>query len=147
MGKKQRIRPLAICVFRHNNYILVAQGYDSVKDEYFYRPLGGGIEFGETSLETICRELMEEINAEVDRRSLKYLGTVENIFHFNGIAGHEIVMIYDGVLKDRGLYEQSMILGKEANGEAVQAVWKSLDEFRDGKSILYPTGLIELLVG
>lgn len=146
MGKKQRIRPLAICVFRHKDRILVAEGYDAVKDEYFYRPLGGGIEFGETSIETICRELMEEINAEVDRQSLKYLGTVENIFHFNGMAGHEIVMIYDGVLKDAGLYEQSMILGKEANGEAVQAIWKSVHEFGEGKSILYPTGLIEILV-
>jgi len=74
--KKKRIRPLAICVFRHNDRILVAEGYDSIKDEYFYRPLGGGIEFGESSVETICRELMEELNAEVDRESLKYLGAV-----------------------------------------------------------------------
>jgi len=43
------IRSIAICVFRHKNHILVAEGYDPVKDEYFYRPLGGGIEFGETS--------------------------------------------------------------------------------------------------
>jgi 8-oxo-dGTP pyrophosphatase MutT (NUDIX family) len=97
-------------------------------------------------METICRELMEEINAEVDRESLRYLGTVENIFHFNGMAGHEIVMIYDGVLKDSGLYEQATILGTEANGEDVQAVWKSIDEFGEGKSILYPTGLIDMLV-
>ena len=144
--KKKRIRPLAICVFRHNDRILVAEGYDSVKDEYFYRPLGGGIEFGETSVETVCRELMEEINVEVDMESLKYLGTVENIFHFNGTASHEIVLIYDGALKESGLYEQAVIAGKEANGEDIRAVWKNLDEFRDGKSILYPTGLIEMLV-
>jgi len=144
--KKKRIRPLAICVFRHNDRILVAEGYDSVKDEYFYRPLGGGIEFGETSIETVCRELMEEINVEVDMESLKYLGTVENIFHFNGTASHEIVLIYDGALKESGLYEQAVIAGKEANGEDIRAVWKNLDEFRDGKSILYPTGLIEMLV-
>jgi len=43
------------------------------------------------------------------------------------------------------LYEQAVILGKEANGEDIHAVWKALDEFRDGKSILYPTGLIEML--
>jgi len=146
MKKKKRIRPLAICVFRHNDRILVAEGYDSVKDEYFYRPLGGGIEFGETSIETVCRELMEEINVEVDMESLKYLGTVENIFHFNGTASHEIVLIYDGALKESGLYEQAVIAGKEANGEDIRAVWKNLDEFRDGKSILYPTGLIEMLV-
>ena len=144
--KKPRIRPLAICVFSHLGRILVAEGYDSVKEEYFYRPLGGGIEFGETSMETICRELMEEIQAEVNRQSLRYLGTVENIFYFNGVAGHEIVMIYDGELQDPKLYEQAVILGEEADGEEVQAMWKSLDEFGKGKCILYPTGLIEILV-
>ena len=145
MKKKKRIRPLAICIFRHNDRILVAEGYDSVKEETFYRPLGGGIEFGESSLETICRELMEEINVEVDRASLKVLGAVENIFYFNGHPGHEIVMIYDGVLKEPRLYEQAVIMGKEANGEPVRAQWKDLNEFASGGSVLYPTGLVDLL--
>ncbi len=145
MGKKKRIRPLAICLFRHHDRILVAEGYDSVKDEYFYRPLGGGIEFGETSRETICRELMEELNVEVDQDSLTYLGTVENIFHFNGTPGHEIVLIYDGTLKELGLYEQAELTGKELNGEDNRAVWMSVNEFSSGKSILYPTGLLEIL--
>ena len=145
MGKKKRIRPLAVCIFRHNDCILVAEGYDSIKDETFYRPLGGGIEFGESSMDTICRELLEEINVEVDRQSLKYLGAVENIFTFNGSPGHEIVLIYDGALKETGLYHQTVILGKEADGEEVRAVWKNIAEFGQGKSILYPTGLLELL--
>lgn len=140
-----QIRPLAICVFRKNGQILVAEGYDPVKDEYFYRPLGGGIEFGETGIDTVCRELMEEINVEVDRPSLHYLGAVENIFTFNGIAGHEIVLVYDGVLKDSMLYDQTVIVGKEANGEDICAAWKDTDEFGNGKLILYPTGLLELL--
>ncbi len=143
--KKKRIRPLAICIFRNNNRILVNQGYDSVKDEYFYRPLGGGIEFGETSIETVRRELMEELNADVDGESLVYLGTVENIFTFDGIASHEIILIYDGVLKESGLYEQAVVLGREANGEEIRAVWKNIAEFGEGKSILYPTGLLEML--
>jgi 8-oxo-dGTP pyrophosphatase MutT (NUDIX family) len=140
-----QIRPIAICVFLNNNRILVTEGYDLMKNEYFYRPLGGGIEFGENSRETICRELMEEINVEVDEGSLKYLGAVENIFTFNGTPGHEIVLIYDGALKVRGAYEQVVIRGKEANGEDICAVWKSLDEFGPGKSTLYPDGLLELL--
>ncbi len=143
--KKQRVRPLAICVFRNNNRILVNQGYDSWKDEYFYRPLGGGIEFGEPGAETVCRELMEELHVEVERESLKYLGTLENIFIFNGTAGHEIVLVYDGVLKDVNLYDQAVIAGKEANREEIHAVWKDLDEFGKGKAILYPDGLLELL--
>lgn len=140
-----QIRPIAICVFLNNGRILVSEGYDPVKDEYFYRPLGGGIEFGETSAETICREIIEEINVGVEKESLRYLGTVENIFHFNGSAGHEIVMIYDGALKNSGLYGQAVIAGREANGEEIRAVWKGLDEFGDGRSILYPTGLLGML--
>jgi 8-oxo-dGTP pyrophosphatase MutT (NUDIX family) len=142
--KKNRIRPLAICVFRNRGRILVAEGYDPLKKQTFYRPLGGGIEFGEYSEQTIRRELMEEIGAEV--HELKYLGTLENVFVFNGAPGHEIVQVYDGVLIDSGLYEQAVIEGNEADvDESFNAVWKSLDEFGEEKSILYPTGLLELL--
>jgi len=143
--KKPRVRPLAICGFSHDNRILVAEGYDPVKQQTFYRPLGGGIEFGEHSEQTIHRELMEEIGVEVGE--LKYLGTLENIFVFNGTPGHEIVMVYDGVLKNSGLYEQAEVEGIEAEiDESFKAVWKGLDEFGEGKSILYPNGLLELLI-
>lgn len=141
-----QIRPIAICVFLQNHKILVSEGYDPVKVETFYRPLGGGIEFGESSKETICREIMEEINVQVKQESLRYLGAVENIFMFNGSPGHEIVMVYNGELKKMELYQQEVIVGREANGEEIRAVWKDLDEFMRGKSILYPTGLVEMLV-
>lgn len=139
-----RIRPIAICVFRHNDSILVAEGYDPVKKQPFYRPLGGGIEFGEYSEQTIRRELLEEIGAEVT--DLKYLGTLENVYVFNGTPGHEIVQIYDGVLKDPELYEKVEMIGQEMDIDAsFRAVWKPIDEFGGGKSTLYPTGLLALL--
>ena len=139
-----RIRPIAICLFRHHDRILVAEGYDPVKKEAFYRPLGGGIEFGEYSEQTIERELQEEIGAEVC--DLKYLGTLENVFVFNGSPGHEIVQVFDGSLKDEQLYEQTVILGQEADiEETFRAVWKRIDEFGNGKAILYPNGLLEML--
>jgi 8-oxo-dGTP pyrophosphatase MutT (NUDIX family) len=139
-----RIRPIAICVFNRNDKILVSEEYDPSKGKTFYRPLGGGIEFGEHSTETIRRELMEEISAAV--KDLMYLGTLENIYIFNGIPGHEIVQVYDGALVDSGLYEQAVILGHEADVNLpMKVLWKSLDEFGPGKSILYPVGLLELL--
>ena len=142
---KNKIRPLAICVFRHNDCILVAEGYDPLKQQTFYRPLGGGIEFGERSEDTVRRELMEEVRADVG--DLWYLGTLENIFVFNGTPGHEIVQVYDGVLKESGLYDQAVIVGEEAEiSEAFKAVWMSLNEFGEGKAILYPTGLLEMLM-
>jgi len=138
-----QIRPIALCVFRNKDRILVFEGYDTVKGETFYRSLGGGIEFGEKAEDTVRRELMEELNVEVGE--VRYLGTLENIFTFNGNSYHEIVMVYDGALVDSGLYEQAVIVGKEANGDVIRAMWKRLDEFGEGKAILYPTGLLELL--
>jgi len=138
------IRPLAICTFRHGGRILVSEEHDPVKGETFYRPLGGGIEFGEHSMDTLRRELMEEIGAEA--KDLVYLGTLENIFTFNGEPGHEIVQVYDGVLVESGLYERDMISGHEQDlNLPMKVVWKRLDEFGPGGLILYPDGLIELL--
>jgi 8-oxo-dGTP pyrophosphatase MutT (NUDIX family) len=143
MAKKKRIRALAICVFRRGDHILVFEGHDPVKGETFYRPLGGGIEFGEKSEDAVRRELKEEINVDVGE--IRYLGTLENIFVFNGNSYHEIVLIYDGTLIEAGLYDQAVITGKEANGDEIRAMWKSLDEFEPGNLILYPDGLMNLL--
>jgi len=138
------IRPLAICLFRHNGRILVSEEHDPTKDETFYRPLGGGIEFGERSEETIHRELMEEIGAEV--KDLVYLGTLENIFTFDGEPGHEIVQVYDGALTESGLYEQAVISGHEAEVNLpMKVIWKCIDDFGPGKLILYPEGLLDML--
>lgn len=144
MGLKPgHIRPLAICVFRHGDRILVAEGYDSLKEEVFYRPLGGAIEFGERSQEALVRELREELGAEIG--DLRYLGAVENIFTYNGKPGHEILLVYDGALVDRTMYERPELEGREHDGATFKVVWKSLREFRAGAARLYPEGLLPLL--
>jgi 8-oxo-dGTP pyrophosphatase MutT (NUDIX family) len=144
--KTGKVRPLAICIFRRGDRILAAEGYDSVKGETFYRPLGGRIEFGEYGYQTVARELREEIGAEV--KNLRYLGTLENIFIYNGQPGHEIVLVYDGDLVDEALYQCETILGHEAGAgdDGFTAVWKTLDFFEQGKAPLYPAGLLELLL-
>lgn len=144
--KAGKVRPLAICVFSHQRRILVAEGYDSVKKQTFYRPLGGKIEFGEPSAQTVRRELMEEIGYEVG--NLHYLATLENIFTYNGQKGHEIFLIYDGDFKDPGIYQLSEIEGHEEGHETLRAVWKPLSDFQaDGEETapLYPSGLLQIL--
>lgn len=140
----KRIRTIAICLFSHNGRILVAEGVDAVKGQTFYRPLGGSIEFGEHSNDTVIREIDEELGAEVKPESLRFLGTLENIFVYNGLPGHEIVLVYDGELTDATLYDQQELAASEDDGMPFRALWKPLDEF--GSSVpLYPDGLTELL--
>ena len=146
--KAGKIRPIAICVFLYQGRILVNEGYDSVKKQTFFRPLGGKIEFGESSSNTVRRELLEEIGCEV--QNLRYLATLENIFTYNGEKGHEIVIVYDGDFTDDSIYQRTMIHGLEDNHDPIKAVWKSLSEFRAGpdgidSTPLYPSGLLELL--
>jgi 8-oxo-dGTP pyrophosphatase MutT (NUDIX family) len=121
---------------------LVVEAHDPVKQETFYRPLGGGIEFGETSKATVVREIREEIGAEI--ADLRYIGTLENIFTYNGADGHEIVQIYDARFVDEALYAASRILGVESDGEPIHIVWKPLGHF-SAEHPLYPDGLLDLL--
>jgi 8-oxo-dGTP pyrophosphatase MutT (NUDIX family) len=142
--KPGKIRPLAICVFRHRDRIFAAEGYDSLKGETFYRPLGGRIEFGEYGHQTVARELREEMGAEVV--NLRYLGALENIFTYNGQPGHEIVLVYDGEFVNRAMYERESVMGFEDDEGDIKAVWKSLAFFEHGEAPLYPHGLLELLM-
>ena len=139
---EEKIRPIAICVCRDGERILVAEGHDSKKGETFYRPLGGTIEFGERGEEAVQREFREEIAA--DLVEVRYVGMLENIFTYEGRRGHKIVLVYDGRLTDASLYENEVIEGDEM-GERFKAVWIRLDEFGEGKPPVYPEGLLALL--
>jgi len=141
--KKGIIRPLAICIFKNEESILVAEGYDSVKRDYYYRPIGGGIEYGEPGSIAIKREVYEEIEADII--NLNYIGTVENIFTYNGDLGHEIVMVYEAEFADRTIYQKQSITGKEDDGTEFKLVWLPISEFSNGKLRLVPEALIDLI--
>lgn len=137
------IRPLAICLFRYHGRILVNEAHDSVKNQRFFRPIGGGINFGEAGALAVAREIREELNAEVT--DLQLVGTLENIFTYNGAPGHEIVLIYDGKFTDASLYVQEFLPGVESNGQSFEARWLGSESFTS-TTPLYPHGLPELLL-
>ena len=93
MHKSGEIRVLALGLIRDGERIFISEGYDPVKQQTFYRAMGGGVEFGETSLEALGREFQEEVQAEL--KNIRYLGCLENIFTFNGKSGHEIIQLYE----------------------------------------------------
>jgi ADP-ribose pyrophosphatase YjhB (NUDIX family) len=139
----KRIRPLALGIFRHAGRLLVFEGYDAIKRETFYRPLGGGIEFGETGAQALAREIREEIGAEV--MNVCYLGLCENIFTYAGETGHEIVLLYEADLADKSLYERDDLQAVEPGGVTFRVLWKPLSDFADDRVPLYPDGLLALL--
>lgn len=137
-----RLRPIALAVVRRRDEILVFEGYDPTKAQNFFRPLGGGINFGERGIEALRRELTEELGIEVDEA--RYLGTLENIFVYDGKPGHEICLIYAVTFQDSSLYRREELQGREGDAEPFVAKWKAVADFRSGDR-LYPDGLIDLL--
>lgn len=142
--KKGVIRPLSICLFKKGKSILAAEGYDSVKKDYYYRPIGGGIEYGEKSLAALQREIHEEISAEI--KNTTYLGTLENIFTYNGELGHEIVMVYEAEFMDENFYRRDTFTGREDDGSVFTIKWIPVSEFENGKLRLVPEGLIDFIL-
>lgn len=141
---KARIRPIAICLFRDGDRLLVSEAYDSSEGDYFCRPLGGGIEFGEHSRDALLREIREEVGAEVEK--LELVGVLENVFTYEGAQGHEIVFVYDGEFKDRKVYEEGEVQGyRVETGDGFVARWRSPEEIRGMNAKLVPEGLAALL--
>lgn len=136
------VRPIALAIIRQDDRLLVFRGEDRLKPEVFYRPLGGGIEFGETAETAVRREIREEIGAEL--ANVRLLGTVENLFTLNGGPGHEIALLFEAELEDRTMYGATFIDGVEADGTPMPVLWKSLADFEAG-DVLYPDGLLRIL--
>ncbi len=138
------IRPVSICLFRNGDKILVSKCFDSVKQDYFCRPLGGGIEFGESSREAMLREISEEIGIDVENLSL--IKVIENIFAYEGKQLHEIVFIYDAEFIDKSWYEKEELTCYEGSiNTKFIAKWVSLAEIKKQNIRLVPQGLDRLL--
>ena len=142
---KAHIRVIAIGIFMHEARMLVLEGRDPYDGRVFYRPLGGGVEFGERGSEALARELHEELGTEIVEAT--YVGTLENIFTYNSEPHHEIVLVYRARFVDAHVYDVRSAAFHEHDGTPFLALWRSLDAFRRGGPPLYPDGLLAMLTG
>jgi 8-oxo-dGTP pyrophosphatase MutT (NUDIX family) len=134
-------RAKVVCVFRRSDEILLSKSMDSVKGDFFWAPPGGGIEFGESARQAAAREMMEELGEPVQR--MRLLGVLENIFEYEGQAGHEILFVMDTAFRDQAPYRALEISGIE--GDAPFSLrWERISDFA-GTQRLVPDGLYELL--
>ncbi len=142
MPMSDRIRALVLGLIRAQDRILVFEGYDCVDQQYFYRCLGGGIEFGEPSEMALHREFQEELGAALT--NVRYLGCIESIFQHDGRAGHEIVQLYGCDFVDPRFYAQERIEFTDEHSEDI-ALWLPVERFQRGELTLYPTGMLAYL--
>ena len=143
MYKEGKIRVLALGLIRDkNNRTFLSEGYDPVKKDKFYRALGGGVEFGETSLEALQREFQEELQAELT--NIRYLACLENIFTFQGNPGHEIIQLYQCDFADPKFYQQETVAFNEGKREKT-ALWMDIKTLKSGNVRLVPEGFVDYL--
>lgn len=127
-----------------DNYILLEEqeGKHSKGIGYYYRPIGGTIELGEKSDETLIREFYEELGVEIVIK--RYISCLENIFVIDNNIGHELTQIYLVDFKDEKLYLREKFNVSEGMKVTV-AKWLSKEEIISGEKVLYPNGLKDLL--
>ncbi len=136
------IRPVALGIATRGEELLVIEYHDAAADETFYRPPGGGINFGEAAADAVAREFAEELGWDV--RVGERLAVLENRFTFEGTEGHEYVMVYPVEPGDETVYDRAEFLATESNGDEYRVVWKPIDAFRgDDGAVLYPEGVLK----
>lgn len=134
------IRVLAIgLVWRHNK-LLLAEVTDDKGRVKGLRPLGGGVNFGESWRAALQREFQEELGLDI---AITGAPTVlENLYMHEGHTGHEVVFAAPVALPEGALPGYAPIEVTEDNGLVFAARWAdpaALD--LPGGPALYPVGL------
>lgn len=83
---KLNVRAAGIMI--HNGKILVHRNVNS--DHYAL--IGGRVEIGENSVDTIKREIKEELGKDIE--IIGYISTIENFFEMKNSKYHEIMFVH-----------------------------------------------------
>lgn len=136
-----RIRPNVVgIVHRNKDEILMIRVTDRNGVLKGHRPPGGGIEFGETAVEALQREMMEEIGAEITIGNR--VAVVENMFEHDGKKGHEIMFIYEMTFANPAILGQNKVLYVEPGKEGEWMEW--VNPFTSSLPV-FPTGLVDVM--
>ena len=133
---------------RANTLGIIFNGYSILLEEQegkhskgtgiYYRPIGGTIEFGERSADTLKREFKEELG--VDIKIKQYMTCIENIFQIDEKIGHEITQLNIVEFLDNQLYKKTQFPVVELNKHTV-AKWIPIEDVLQNDFVLYPSEL------
>ena len=132
---KLNVRAAGVII--HNNKVLVHKNVNS--DHYAL--VGGRIEIGENSVDTIKREIKEELGKDIEITG--YISTIENFFEMKGSKYHEIMFVHKVEFveeKDKGIeYTLENIEGKDY----LKYEWLELDKIEQYP--LWPKAIRDVL--
>lgn len=83
---KLNVRAAGVII--HNNKVLVHKNINS----NHYALVGGRVQIGENSVDTIKREIKEELGKDIEITG--YVSTIENFFELKGSKYHEIMFVH-----------------------------------------------------
>ncbi|KMM39484.1 NUDIX hydrolase [Guptibacillus hwajinpoensis] len=136
-----KVKSLGLLIRGDSILVEAYHGSHSEGDGDYYRPLGGTIEVGERSYETVVREFKEELGLDITIDT--YITCLENIYTVDHELTHEIVQLYAVSFKDAFSYNNEEYQLIEEN-EAV-ASWIPIETVLSGARTVYPEGIREAL--
>ncbi|MDQ1186880.1 NUDIX hydrolase [Agrobacterium larrymoorei] len=101
----------------HEAYLLVNR---SVVDRYWALP-GGRAEIGESTEETILREIEEELHVKASIERLVW--SAENFFAYGDYQAHEMAFYYQVRLEEAFPFHENDIIHRVADGGEVEFRW------------------------
>jgi 8-oxo-dGTP pyrophosphatase MutT (NUDIX family) len=137
----KHIKVKSLAWIEHDGMTFVVKMQDTVKGDWYYRSIGGSVEYGETAREAVLREAMEELNTIIEVTGEPLI--LENLFIHEGKKGHEINFVFPCRFTDASFYEDKIYRLVEANGEEFQAMWIPMADCLNGNLRLVPEQLLE----
>ena len=105
----------------------------------FHRLLGGEVRFMELSRQAAIEAIRKAIGVTIDE--VEFMTLAENVFAFDGLPGHEIVLIYLAVIPDELVPDEGAWV--TTGGAPMRVEWRPLEEVPGVP--LYPEGLPDLV--
>lgn len=121
-GVKLNVRTTG--VFENNGKILV---HKCSSDGHYALP-GGRIQATEDSIAALKREVDEELGLSIE--NISFMAVVENFFKVPEAKFHEYMWVIRGEFKDKSVYSQEKLYGKEAGKELIFE-WMDINKLKD----------------
>ena len=115
----------AAVVINHNGKILTHRNIDKGHCAL----IGGRVEIGESSEETVKREVMEELGKEIEVTG--YVATIENFFEMKGSKYHEILFIHSGEFVNEADKKIEHTLKNLEGKDYLQYEWLEIDKIEE----------------